>query len=221
MLPHNLRGICDLRRYATFASLARLPYPTDHAAAAAGLPPLDSVDAWPALTAGSSWGAAPVVEAEADSERSTDALGSADPQRVAAYTHAELPLSSSALLDARTNLKLLRGAQQPAGWQGPRYPNATSHLSNPNYQLLCGVDGCLFNVSSDPYEHNDLAAAMPDVARAMRKRLDELAKSFFENHDNASDSCPAGVLPPGVPCACWMAVYKYGGVMGPFQEVTV
>ena len=69
-------------------------------------------------------------------------------------------------------------------------------------------------------EHTDLAAAMPDVARAMGKRLDELAKSFFENHDDAPDSCPSGVVPPGVPCACWMAVHRYGGVMGPFQEIT-
>lgn len=204
LLPSDLRGTTSevvmhlVDWYATFAALAGLAYPTDHAAAASGLPPLDSVNAWPALTARSETG---------------------DGRFAAAYTHAELPLSRTALLDARSHLKLLRGKQHPAGWQGPRYPNASSRVSSPNFDLECGRTGCLFNVSSDPYEHINLAGVMPEVARAMSARLDQLAKSFFENRDNASDACPAGVLPPNVKCACWMARHKYGGTMGPFQEV--
>ena len=79
----------------------------------------------------------------------------------------------------------------------------------------------LSQAKAHPAVHDDLAAAMPAVAKAMGERLDFLAKTFFENSDNASDACPRGAVPPGVPCACWMAVHKYGGTMGPFQEITV
>lgn len=185
--------------YATFAALANLPYPTDHAAAASGLPPLDSVNAWPALT------------------------GQAAP-----YTHEYLPLSASALLDAKTGLKLLRGTQKPSGWQGSSYPNASSHTHDPSaLHLVCSQDGaagvgggCLFNVSSDPHEVTDLAFDMPAELDRLSAKLDEMAKGFFENSDVGVDACPT-TIPADVPCACWMARHKYGGTMGPFQEIEV
>ena len=62
---------------------------------------------------------------------------------------------------------------------------------------------------------------MADVAARMVVRLDELKKGFFSNNDTGVDACPAGVVPKGVPCACWMARHKYGGNLGPYQEVTV
>lgn len=76
--------------YATFAKLAGLAYPTDEVAAAAGLPPLDSRDAWSELTR--------TLEEEGD------AAADGGPPR----THDEIPLSGDALLDARSGLKLLR-----------------------------------------------------------------------------------------------------------------
>lgn len=198
LVPAALRGttssvvmhIADW--YATFASLAGLPFPSDKHAAASGLPPIDSVNAWPAL------------------------LGTAAPR-----THDEIPLSDAALLDAVSGLKWLKGNQSPSGWQGPRYPNASSHANDPNFALACGTAGCLFNVSADPHELHDLAAQMPDVAQRMSTRLAALAKDFFDNDDKGVDACPAGVVPEGMPCACWLGRHHYGGTLGPFQEVAV
>lgn len=197
-IPSPLRGttsevvmhIADW--YATLASLASLPYPTDHTAAASGLPPLDSVDAWPALT------------------------GRAPP-----FTHEFIPLSDKALLEAKTGLKLLRGDQQPAGWQGARFPNASSQAHDPSFKVVCSDDGhdgggCLYNVSSDPHEVTDLATAMPSELARLNRQLAALSKTFFENSDHGVDVCPPSI---DVPCACWLARHKYGGTMGPFQEV--
>jgi arylsulfatase I/J len=175
--------------YVTLATLAGLPFPTDERAAAAGLPPLDSADAWPALFGG----AAP-------------------------YTHAEIPLSSRALLDSTNGLKLVLDTQNPSGWQGVRYPNATSNAHNPNVGLDCSA-GCLFNVSADPRETTDLGEAQPAARASMVARLAELSKGFFNNSDVGVDSCPPGVLKDGLPCACWWAKNKRGGVLGPYQEV--
>jgi len=143
-------------------------------------------------------------------------MGSAPPR-----THDELPLSSNALLDSASGLKWLSGQQSPSGWQGVRYPNASSKANDPNVPLACGATGCLFNVSSDPHEHHDLAAALPEVAAAMRARLTALAESFFENNDTGVDACPPGLVPKDVPCACWLARHHYGGNLGPFQEIQV
>ena len=177
---------------ATLAALAGLPYPTDERAAASGLPPLDSANAWPALFGGGGG-------------------------EGGGYTHALLPLSSDALLDATTGLKLLLGAQHPSGRLGPRYPNASSPSADPNVDGGCGSAGCLFNVSADPEERHDLASEMPEAARSMRARLLALRRGFYDNDDVGVDACPA--LPAGQHCACWMAKHKYSGVLGPFQEV--
>ena len=51
---------------------------------------------------------------------------------------------------------------------------------------------------------------------ALSEQLDKMAKGFFENNDAGVDACPSGI---GVPCACWIARHKYGGTVGPWQEV--
>ncbi len=198
LVPAHLRGSVSAvvmhiaDWYATFAALAGLPYPSDALAAASALPAVDSVNAWPAL------------------------IGEAAPR-----THDEIPLSSNALLDAKSGLKWIKGNVNPSGWQGPRYPNASSHAHDPNVPLKCGEAGCLFNVTADPHELHDLAAEMPDAASAMSKRLAQLAVDFFDNSDVGVDACPPGVVPEGVPCACWLGRHHYGGNLGPFQEIEV
>ena len=44
-------------------------------------------------------------------------------------------------------------------WMGPNYPNAsTGGPSRPSEPVVdCGVDGCLYNIITDPGEHVDLA----------------------------------------------------------------
>ena len=41
--------------------------------------------------------------------------------------------------------------------------------------------GCLYNLTADPTEHEDLAAKHTDVAQALRARLDKLGKSTFQS----------------------------------------
>ena len=128
----------------------------DARARAAGLPELDSLDLWPLLSG----------------ENSTS-------------PRTEVPLGPSALVAGR--YKLLLGKQQGAGWSGPLFPNASSPFNDPHGQVLdCGASGCLFDVGgADAGEHEDLAAALPNVTAAMRARLAELAKGFFTNADAA------------------------------------
>ena len=63
----------------------------------------------------------------------------------------------------------------------------------------------------------DLADVFPLEVGRMAAKLKWMAKTFYENDDHGVDACPASI--GDVPCACWMARHKYGGTMGPFQEV--
>eukprot|EP00750_Incisomonas_marina_P027749 INCI6231.4.p1 GENE.INCI6231.4~~INCI6231.4.p1 ORF type:complete len:339 (-),score=69.53 INCI6231.4:293-1309(-) len=121
--------------YATFCEIAGVD-PTDTAAAAAGLPPIDSISAAPLLGLvdgstgkGSRW------------------------KQAAART--EIHLSSMALLDS-DGWKLVTGVQPQTGWTGPLFPNMTGRQPLPpminvpalHWNFDCG-EGCLFNVHDD------------------------------------------------------------------------
>ena len=60
---------------------------------------------------------------------------------------------------------------------GPRYPNGT--VPQPQSQD-CGDAGCLYNVIDDPTEHEDLAAAQPDVLANLTARFAELAATAYQ-----------------------------------------
>jgi hypothetical protein len=128
------------------------------------LPGVDGVDLWPVLSGELPPGASP---------------------------HSQpLPLSTNALLDPSTGLKLITGNQNPAGWAAALYPNSTSSEGDTGFAADCSA-GCLFNVTADPGEHHDLSAAMPDERDAMLAQLAQLALGFFQNGDVGVDSCPA------------------------------
>ena len=157
------------------------------------LPPVDSVDVWSLLS------------------------GATD-----ASPRVEIPVSPRVLLEFDDEgraggaiWKLMVGQFSRAGWQGPTYPNASSPTSDPDsVNHDCGA-GCLFEVRSDPTEHNDLAAAQPDRVAAMAARLAALGTGMFSNNDTGVDLCPPGT--PG-DCACWMAANVYDGTLGPWQR---
>ena len=123
----------------------------------------------------------------------------------------EVPIAPSSIISFPW--KLLKGPQWWSGAQGPVYPNASSPQRSPNTWTLCGA-GCLFNLTADPSEALDVAAAHPLVVAALSARIDELAKGFFSNNDTGGkDACP-----PGTPlCGCWAAVHTWGGFLGPYQ----
>ena len=121
--------------------------PTDGAAAAAGLPPIDSVDLWPMLSG-----------ANTTSPRVEIAI---------AVDFAEFSkrpdVNTSALISGRW--KLLEGVQTQTYHQGPAFPNASS----PPYGVftdrallhLC-KPACLYDILADPTEQHNVALAHLD-----------------------------------------------------------
>ena len=126
----------------------------------------------------------------------------------------EIPLSYFSLIEGVYKL-IWKDAVEESGWTGSAYPNASSRPADMAATIKC-PDGCLFNVADDRGEHENLAEQEPLRLKAMKKRLEELRVTFFENDDVGLDSCPPDI---NMPCACWMAVNYYGGVFGPYQEI--
>jgi arylsulfatase B len=123
----------------------------------------------------------------------------------------EIPVAPSTIIS--WPWKLLKGPQWWSGDSGSVYPNSSSPEKSLNIWTLCG-DGCLYNVSEDFTESNNLAAAFPEVVKTLSARIDELALGFFSNNDTGIDLCPNGTLL----CGCWAAVNLHGSFLGPYQE---
>ena len=170
-LPAAARGqtatalihICDWR--ATFAALAGAdPFDYKAAAFAGGgvLPPIDSMNQWPAIAA--------VAEGKNTSVRST------------------MILSSNAYI--QWPYKIVLGTQMGKGiWTGQKSPNKTVVKDK---DPGCGggkdethANGCLFNIETDPTEHNDLAKSMASTYASVAKAWDaeEAAVPYFQTND--------------------------------------
>ena len=184
--------------YATFAGLAGVD-PTDAAAAAAGLPPIDSINLWPWLS-----GASPT------SPRTEVPIASAAGECNMNATVSPLETVVQGLVRA-DGYKLLIGATGQNIWSGPLYPNAsTSWVDVPFH---CGVPstppigngGCLFNVFDDPTEHNDVASAHPEIVASMYARIVELQTTAFSPVRGSDDGA-----------ACAAALTRWNGRWGPF-----
>ena len=123
LIPAKMRGTVMQQKlhvadwYATFAGLAGVD-PTDHRAAASGLPPIDSEDIWPLLSG----------------------ANTSEPHEyipiVVNYEMRSGKGSVSALLMG--NYKLLVGVQQMSYWQGPDFPNASGYgkLTDPSLRQV-------------------------------------------------------------------------------------
>ncbi len=158
--------ICDW--YATFCSMAGVD-PTDADAQRHGLPPIDSVD----LS-----GPGGVLSTP-----------NAKPART------EVPLSSNAIIvgDLKfvrnvtwyPDVELLRRMAQ-VGWTNSTWPR----LTNGTRGLIKAVEaerdpgcsplGCLFNLTQDVSERNDLSTRRPAALRRLRERLAHLVQSRFQ-----------------------------------------
>jgi len=157
--------------HATFCALAGVPAADD----VPGLPAVDAVDVWDALTApaaGTAAGTAPLARTEmvlagCNPADDSDCTGgqATDDSALLVLDDELLPFNGSA-----GAWKLVNGRQQGRGtWQGPVYPNGTK---DPLDDSSC-VAGCLFDVAADPTEHADLAAlpAYGGLLARMRARL--------------------------------------------------
>ena len=99
-------------------------------------------------------------------------------------------------------------------WQSPIYPNATTNHSAEQV-VSCGLQGCLFNIETDPSEYVDLAPSMPDKLAAMFALFQKRNATTFEANKLGcftvgNPECEANIA------ACHEYVASHGGFYGPF-----
>ena len=225
LIPSTRRGTVESSLtavwdwYATYAHLAGQD-PTDHAAAAAGLPPVDSVNLWPLLSSpshASSEGPVPVPSVPHPSSVRLAGRELSIGETSALTPNGDGHTLVGGLLQANgsTQLwKLLLGAPDRQHTidqyvrTGPEWPNATSRLIPLSHFKVCGREvssGCLFELHSDPYERRNLASVRPSRFRAMLARVDALQATVYSPVRGAMAS----------PRACKVAG-ENGGYWGPF-----
>ena len=107
--------------------------------------------------------------------------------------------------------KLMVGAQPQATWFGDFSPNATFNGTAANVQG-CTHAPCLFNISADPTEHDDVAAQFPDVVAQLLATFHTLD---YEYH--GADSQSFGGDQDGY-CA---AAANNSGFMVPWRDAPV
>jgi len=194
--------------YATFVhGIAGLDA-SDKEAAAAGLPPIDSVDQWPYLSGSTE--IPPRTEIPMGTTANpTDIWASQNDIVVHALVKQD-PKNPKRLW------KLLVGQEPQAVWTGPRFPNATTKELPATETVFgdCGMlVGCLFDLSADPAEHVNVASEYPDVVRELRLSLEAHNATVF-----------APLRPDALQKACAVALSLYKdpshafGWWGPFAD---
>eukprot|EP00912_Choanoflagellata_sp_UC4_P000242 UC4_evm2s153 len=201
--PHRvgskLEGMVSIADwYATFAALAQIEDTTDHRAAAAGLPPLDSLNMWPYLSG------------QVDESPRTDLFA-----------------DHNVLIKGRFKLMVGRGVgdtsndQDPcpeypgygacipsACWAGPQYPNASVPSPNCSHVELCEGKGCLYNIIDDPEERVNLGTD-PGHSKILEDLYDTLTtfrkKQFLPKRTGGDQNLAQKI-----------GMTKYKGFWGPF-----
>ena len=134
--------------YSTFAALAGVD-PTDSAAAAHHLPPIDSHDQTSVLfpNAPSSNG----IRTHAHAAGYAAHNGSSSVGAGGSRTDIVLSATAIVAVSGGALYKLIAGKVAMDAWVGPRYPNASTFNSAKYGIKNCGT-GCLFDVAVDPTE---------------------------------------------------------------------
>jgi arylsulfatase B len=176
--------------YSTFCNLAGAPV-EDTRAAAAGLPPVDSLDLWPLLSG-----------ANATSPRSEVVLGmptiSSSNSKGDPYTGVQAVVRSD-------GWKLVVGVTHQNVWTSPSYPNASTQWDDTPAD--CGDGGCLYNVFQDESEYHDVAAANPGIVAELRARIAHHNATVYRPDRGVNDQA----------AACPILLGKYGGFWGPWR----
>jgi len=187
--------------YSTYVQGVAGRDPTDHRAAAAGLPAIDSVDMWPLLTGTNSTG-----------PRSEVIIG--DTSAMTFNGDGNTLVGGLIVRDDTGLWKLLLGAKDKLYLidqdvrTGPKWPNSSSHLVPLAHARTCGRNprkGCLFNLDKDPYEMDSLASVEETRFQRMLARVDELQKGVYSPDRGKKDTA-----------ACTAATSKYQGYWGPW-----
>ena len=233
-LPPHVRGtkftglIALWDWYSTFAHLAGVD-PTDHRAAKANLPPIDSYDLSHILLGLNT--SSPRLELPIGTEPRASNITTAP--LCSSYDHTTVyyedpniegdeidPIPSTGrcttvsglILDERVGgdgdgalWKLLTGPLQQAVYLGPHWPNGSSSVDSfdHKYDVQCG-NGCLYELVSDPFETNDLAKARPEKVAELMKKVTAYEATAFNPKRGGTD-----------PLSCQAAV-RNGGFWGPF-----
>jgi len=185
--------------YATYAALAKVD-PTDHKAAAGGLPPIDSLNMWPLLSGHN-----------ATSPRTEIQIGDTS----AMTPNGDGKTLVGGLIWGRYKLllgapdKLYRISQDVR--TGPSWPNSSSHLVPLLHSRVCGrkqENGCLFDVVADPFELTSIAEQASDLFTSMLARVDELQQTVYSPVRGSKDKQ-----------ACTVAEEDYKGYWGPFVDI--
>ena len=204
MIPPSRRGTAEAGLvagwdwYATLAGLAGVD-PTDHRAAQAGLPPIDSLDLWPLISGANA--TSPRAELHIGSNEGGDRDAARD--RGATLVGGLIAPPYKILVGDGPG-----GIIDMAGWPGPDSPNQ----NNTDYGRLtqvCGrtvETGCLYNVFADPEERANIIATNQGVWTKLLARMDEVQQTVFSPSRGATD-----------PRACEMALKRHG-FWGPFVD---
>ena len=212
LLPPAVRGTASAGLmagwdwYRTFASLAGADA-TDHRAAAAGLPPVDSLDMWPMLSG-----------ANATSPRAQLEIGSntgGEHGRTSGNTTVGgvlVPPYKIVLGDGPPGTPGMdNGTIDMATWTGPQSPNNSQVPAPATFTQTCGrtpETGCLYDVYADPNEHVNLAQAKPDVFAALLAKVDELQAGVYSPYRGSNKNEDA----------CAFCLASYDGFWGPFID---
>lgn len=195
--------------YATFAHLGGVD-PTDHRAAAAGLPPVDGMNLWPYISG-----------LVSSSPRKTLPLGGSSchwlhplPDCINLWgdgTNTTTVVDTVIEDQGSEGLwKLITGRHSESGWQGPMFPNASTFNWNSSKAIYeCGSRGCLFRLDTDPSERYNLIDEEADRAARMLTTIQEVNRSTF--------SPMRGV--PLMKEACKVSMERYKGFWGPFLDL--
>ena len=206
-LPAAVRGttvgglIETADMYTTFCAIAGVD-PADARAAAAGLPAVDGFDMWPMISG-----------ANLTSPRTEVPIGAnASEVNMSKFYNGTVVQGIVTTAGPAGGLwKLLVGEVPQNIWTGPQYPNqSTSWVDNPEHcgipmDPVVGKGGCLFDLLADPTEHNDVAAAHPDIVAALYKRIEHHQSTVFSPNRGTDDGS-----------ACRAATHTWGGFYGPF-----
>jgi arylsulfatase I/J len=189
VVEEGLIGVEDW--YATFCALAGVD-PEDARAAAAGLPPIDSLDLWPLLSG-----------QNATSPRQEVVLGQ---PLVSGDNSIGDPWQGVQALIRADGYKLVLGTTHQNVWTSPQYPNASTSWKNDAADCTAG---CLYNVFTDPTEHADISASHPDIVAALKARIIFHNNTMYRPNRGTSDQ----------KYACGVLVNTYGGFWGPWRDL--
>ena len=219
--------------YATLSAFAGVD-PTDHRAAAASLPAIDSID-----HSGVIMGTAknsprkvlPIGTEPRPSNLSTAPLcstynietpyyfradgsdGGNDIVHVSTYVEhdasSRCTTVSGIIIDERSEnggrlWKLLTGDVTQNIYTGPHYPNASTNEFSQHFVQHC-ANGCLYDLVSDPLEENEVTAQYPDVVKRLRNEILSIETTAFNPDRGTTD-----------PKACEAVFNRYEGFWGPF-----